>query len=223
MSDHSSSIANYRVASVVRGAAPDSWLIWCRARAALLDTDQSDSLDSDAGRDALQVVRCILVSIAQKIVRKREDAEDVAQVALCRAIQKKKTLRSPAAFKPWLCQITRRMALNYIASSHFKRILLAADLVANDSPVSSVLDRVTDDADLQLPLSKSDFEIVTKAIECLSEAHRNVLILSYLEGYGERDISLRERVPIGTVRSRKSQARRRLREALIGIGWNDQD
>jgi RNA polymerase sigma-70 factor (ECF subfamily) len=57
---------------------------------------------------------------------------------------------------------------------------------------------------------------VSRALEGLGAAYREVIELAYFQGLSQREISQRTGVPLGTVKTRTSSAMKRLRARLAG-------
>jgi DNA-directed RNA polymerase specialized sigma24 family protein len=74
----------------------------------------TDQADLDAEFEALLVDSGVLAfRVAHGVLRRREDAEDVAQEALARAYQSFGRLRDRARFRSWLVRISWRLALDH--------------------------------------------------------------------------------------------------------------
>ena len=67
-------------------------------------------------------------------------------------------------------------------------------------------------------MSQSESERVTKAIENLPDAFREVLVLREIEGLSYKEISEVADAPIGTVMSRLARARKQLQDYLARKG-----
>jgi RNA polymerase sigma-70 factor (ECF subfamily) len=59
-------------------------------------------------------------------------------------------------------------------------------------------------------------EKVEAALNCLSPLHRDVIVLHELQGMTYQEVAVALDVPVGTVKSRLSNAFRRLRDLLGG-------
>ena len=132
------------------------------------------------------------------------DAHDLVQDCLEHALASRDSLRDAGRLYPWLLAILH----NLHASAHRKRARRGWE-----EPV----DRFADSLVLsQPPADRSAIRDLARAMAGLSEEHRQILLLSALEGlhYGEMAEALD--IPLGTVMSRLARARERLRIALEG-------
>jgi RNA polymerase sigma-70 factor (ECF subfamily) len=132
------------------------------------------------------------------------DAEDAVQEAALIALRRIGDVRDPAAVGPWLRMIVRnacRMRLRARSAEQF-----GADLDrASDLPSP---DQVLDEHALR--------DWVWHAIEQLTPSLRMTLLLRHFSGVTEYDaIASACGIPVGTVRSRLSEARAKLTSALL--------
>jgi RNA polymerase sigma-70 factor (ECF subfamily) len=143
--------------------------------------------------------------VALSVLRRREDAEDVAQEAFLRAHRSFGSLRDRDRFRAWLVRMTFRLALDRIRGE--KRRSLREDAVASVVPHRT--GSVEDDA------ARSELrERVAEAVAALPEKLRLVTVLVAIE---EQDLSSVARLlelPEGTVKSRLHRARKELAEKL---------
>ena len=73
------------------------------------------SLDASLEREFEQAVRDsanLAVRVAFGVLRRREDAEEVAQEAFTRACRKFRDLRAPEQFRAWIVRVTWRLAID---------------------------------------------------------------------------------------------------------------
>ena len=132
------------------------------------------------------------------------DADDLVQDCVERAIERQDTLRHPERLGSWLLAILHNLHVSGVRSRR-----------RHGRPVG--LHSLEDDLLHQVPAGDAgrmrDF---LRAMNRLSEDHRQVLLLVALEGLSYREISDVLDVPVGTVMSRLSRARERLRALLDG-------
>jgi RNA polymerase sigma factor (sigma-70 family) len=132
------------------------------------------------------------------------DADDLVQDTVERALQRQDSLRDPARLGAWLLAI-----LHNLHRSNLRRARRHGPQVAVDS--------LADDLALVAPPEdRGEVRNLVRAMEQLSEDHRQILLLVGLEGLAYREIAELLEIPIGTVMSRLARARERLRIALEG-------
>lgn len=133
------------------------------------------------------------------------DAEDVVQDAILVALSRLGDLRDPTAAGPWLRAITRNAARMRLRTSSLETSL---DPLADDRPtVELTPEKVLDNHALR--------DWVWSALEELSEPLQVTVLLRYFTtATSYSQIAAACDVPIGTVRSRLSQARTKLDLAL---------
>ena len=149
-------------------------------------------------------------SIAYRIVRHREDAEDVVQDAFVRALERLDTLKRGRPFHPWFYRIVVNRALSCWRS----RAVRAAEAVPEEAVGDSTPEGDAERSELRRRLAE--------ALDALPESERIVVQLSELEGLTSAEIAEILGEPAGTVRYRLHQARRRLRAALAPLGREEE-
>jgi RNA polymerase sigma-70 factor (ECF subfamily) len=157
----------------------------------------------DATGERLRDSSSLAFRVAYGVLRNRADAEDVAQEALVRALERVGSLRDRERFRAWLVRITWRAALDRRRSdSRRSRRDLAA--VRADPPQGVE----------ELAVSDERRARVWKAIDALPETLRLVTVLAAIEGHDTREVAALVGIAEGTVKSRLHAARARLAEAL---------
>jgi RNA polymerase sigma factor (sigma-70 family) len=142
-------------------------------------------------------------AVALSILGYSADTEDAVQDATLTAVRRISELRDPAMAGPWLRAITRNRCLMQLRAR--REFPLAADLSlrSGEPTPEEVIDR------------HALRDWIWQSIEELSEPLRLVVILRYFSGISSYDqIAAICEIPVGTVRSRLSQARGKLAEAL---------
>jgi RNA polymerase sigma-70 factor (ECF subfamily) len=140
--------------------------------------------------------------VAFAVLRRREDAEDVAQEALVRAYRKLPSLRNHERCRAWLVRISWRLALDHRRS--WKRRELREQKAAP-----------AQEADGRADASSREFqERLWDALEELPDKLRVTMVLAGIQGYDVREVAHLLEVPEGTVKSRMHLARKRLAERL---------
>lgn len=138
----------------------------------------------------------LLYHISWSMLSDNEDCADAVQEALTRAWQKRETLQSLRAFRPWLTRILYNVCVDILRNrKHLVKEPLAEDLAAADPP------------------SGMDEEML-EALKRLSPEQCTAVVLHYLEGYKLREIAAMQNISQNTVKSRLMYARIYLKQAL---------
>ena len=134
------------------------------------------------------------------------DAEDVAQEVFVEAFQRLGALSNPERLGPWLRSITIHRCIDSLRRRYRK---LAAEHVAGKTPAKLKARVETGRQDLR--------ERVLAAIGQLSEAQRETTALFYVDGYSLEEVARIQEVPVGTVKRRLHDARKKLQEDLMDM------
>ncbi len=148
----------------------------------------------------------MIQSVAKRIVRDPDQAQDVHQLVCLTIMRKIGQLQDPAAFAGWVRTIARGIALNQVLR-HKPAYSGTEELMAfvPDTVCSS----------LEEALRTERAELVHKALAAVSELDRRMLTAYYLEGRTNEDIAQQEGadVPLTTIRRRLHMARLRFASA----------
>jgi RNA polymerase sigma factor (sigma-70 family) len=143
-------------------------------------------------------------AVALAILGHGPDAEDAVQEAALVALRRIGDVRDPAAVGPWLRMIVRNACRMRLRARSREQLDAGLDLASSAPGPEQVLD------DLALR------DWVWHAIEQLSPALRTTLLLRHFSGItGYEEIARACDIPVGTVRSRLSEARTKLSSALL--------
>jgi RNA polymerase sigma-70 factor (ECF subfamily) len=145
-------------------------------------------------------------NLARWLIGNERDAEDITQEACLRAFKFFSGFRGGDA-RAWLLTIVRRSAWTWLRSNrrHEEAVEFDEDLHGGPDPSS------TPEVSL---IRAGDVEAVRQAISSLPAVFREVLVLRELEGCSYKEIADIAGVPIGTVMSRLTRARRQLQTVL---------
>jgi RNA polymerase sigma-70 factor (ECF subfamily) len=152
-----------------------------------------------------------LYGYAMTLTRSHAEAEDLVQETYLRAMRAFEHLRPNSNLRSWLFTILRNVWLNQVRHirSNFR-------VVEVDEPVSGrwhFEDKSSKDP-LFLYLTKVKQADVRKAIENLPAVYREVIMMREFEELSYREIAQGLDCPGGTVMSRLSRGREKLKEML---------
>ncbi|BCL78927.1 RNA polymerase sigma factor [Ktedonobacteria bacterium brp13] len=151
-----------------------------------------------------------LFSYLFHLLGQKELAEDVLQEVMVIVWQKAYTFQRTAQAARWIFGIAHHQAFKALrrdAGTTF--IELEAALELPDEALGP-------EADL---LRRTTHEELAKALACLTPEHREVLELAFFQDFACKEIAAIVGIPLGTVKSRLSYARRALKAALFHNGW----
>ncbi len=134
----------------------------------------------------------------------RADAEDLTQQTFMIALQRLPQLRQPDRVLSWLFAIVRTCYLK----AERKTTPLTATSIELD------VDRIPEPAD-EGPV---DQELLQAALDELPDEFKLVVVMFYFEECSYREIADQLQIPIGTVMSRLTRAKGRLRQRLSEPG-----
>ena len=148
-------------------------------------------------------------NLARWLTRNDDDAQDVVQDALMRAMRYLGTLRLESA-RPWLLQIVRHTCYSWLKENR------PDEKVSLDDPEDAWRDLAdaSSNEPPALAIRKAEREQINAAIAALPAFYREVLVLRELEELSYNDIARIAEIPIGTVMSRLARARGLMRSAL---------
>lgn len=145
-------------------------------------------------------------AVAYRIVRRHDVADDVVQEAFLRAYRSLDRFDTARPFGPWIARIAANLALSHMRSPVAREEELPEGYgeaaTKSPSPLEGVLD-----AEAQ--------QVLEEAVEALSPEQRAVFVLRVNEELSYREIAEALDLSVGTVMSRLSRARERLRAALL--------
>lgn len=143
--------------------------------------------------------------VALGVLRRREDAEDVAQDAFLRAHRAFASLRDRDCFRAWLVRTAFRLALDRRRGE--KRRARREDVAAIEAPVQA---ESVEEAAARAELRAR----VGEAVDALPEKLRIVTVLAAIEEHDVASVARLLELPEGTVKSRLHLARKALAERL---------
>jgi RNA polymerase sigma-70 factor, ECF subfamily len=149
-----------------------------------------------------------LYNFAHWMTQNREEAEDLVQETYAKALKGFSSFQMGTNFRAWMYRILRNTFLTSRTG------LKAAATVPLDEELESPNLPVEHDTPETLLFERSNRELLQSALEELPLHSREVLLLCEVEEMTYQEISETLSIPIGTVMSRLSRARRGLGDLL---------
>ena len=158
-----------------------------------------------------------LYNVAFKYAGNHYDAEDLVQETLYTAYNKFHQLRDSRKIKSWMFTILR----NHFLKSQRKKEPVRPDEFENGIDYLTQLESASSQQNLASVYErKVETEAIQSILDTLPEKYKTVLILYYLEDSTYQEIAEMLGVPIGTVMSRLSRAKQKMKKALLRSALN---
>ena len=149
-----------------------------------------------------------LYNFAQWLTQDRHEAEDLVQETYAKALKGFSSFQQGTNFRAWMYRILRN---TFLTSRTGLQATTTVPLDLDGDPDGLP---ATQDTPESILLQLSDRQLVQRALDRLPVAYREVLLLCEFEEMSYQDISSTLAIPMGTVMSRLSRARRALRECV---------
>jgi RNA polymerase sigma-70 factor (ECF subfamily) len=146
-----------------------------------------------------------LYAYVHELVRDDQDSLDIVQESFINATRHIASLRDDARFGSWLFGIARQKVLQRWRKPDRTAPLEEHGEDAETSDTPNPRDWL---------IHKEQEAEFMKLLQQLSEPHRDVLLLHFLEDFSLDEIAEIARVPVGTVKSRMHHAKRMLRQLV---------
>jgi RNA polymerase sigma-70 factor (ECF subfamily) len=150
-----------------------------------------------------------LYNFAHWLAQDRTEAEDLVQETFAKALKGFSSFQPGTNFRAWMYRILRNTFLTSRTG------LKASAMVSLDSDDSPELPAGPETPETIL-IEHSQHQLLQTAIEALPVHFREVLLLCEVEEMSYQEIAETLSIPMGTVMSRLSRARKALREDLQG-------
>jgi len=163
--------------------------------------------NSDAFAELVRRYRDAAYGTALSVLCQPGEAAEVTQDALFRAYRCLHQLRDPGRFAGWICRIARNLARNRLSRRR---------PVASPTSLGDVADLAgTGLSSAEAAGQSEDLAAIRRLLQAMPDEQRLTFTLFHIDGYSEADLSDMLGVAVGTVKSRLSRARSRLRWEVV--------
>jgi RNA polymerase sigma-70 factor (ECF subfamily) len=153
-----------------------------------------------------------LYNFAHWLTRNTEEAEDLVQETYGKALKGFSSFQLGTNFRAWMYRILRN---TFLTSRTGLTVTLTVPLDPEQHELELAVENETPETIL---MKRSDSQLVMNAIDALPLHYREALLLCEVEEMSYQEIAQTLSIPVGTVMSRLSRARRTLRDHL-GRNW----
>ncbi|MGB5371027.1 MAG: RNA polymerase sigma factor [Flavobacteriaceae bacterium] len=160
--------------------------------------------------DLIDRYKHMVFTLAVKILRNREEAEEVAQDVFVKVYQSLNTFKGDSKFSTWLYRIAYHRSLDYLKKQG--RQLSTSSIDEFTGPQFPVHENYMDAFD-----TVDRAAIIKSAIDALHEEDAIVITLHYYEELSLKEISQVMGIGANTVKVRLFRSRKRLEKLLIKL------
>lgn len=171
---------------------------------------------TDAFEKLINEHQLTVYNISLKMLKNEQDAFDASQDALLKAFKYIKKFKGNSSFSTWIYKITVNTCLDYINKSKKSKSNISLEQTIsqkdNETPLQfedkkqNVLGKV---------LENEREKVLYEALDKLSYEQKEMIVLRDIEGFSYEEISQIKNLNIGTVKSKISRARLKLKELLL--------
>jgi RNA polymerase sigma-70 factor (ECF subfamily) len=151
-----------------------------------------------------------LYNFAHWLTQNQSEAEDLVQETCLKALKGFGSFHQGSNFRAWMYKILRNTFLTSRTG------LKSATTSLDSEEDSSSWEPAAEGTPESILLASADQQAIQLALEGLSVQYREIILLCDVEEMSYQEIANTLAIPIGTVMSRLSRARRAMREALVG-------
>jgi RNA polymerase sigma factor (sigma-70 family) len=174
------------------------------------DVTKASAGDLASFERLIQRCRQTVTGIALAIVKDLDASEEVAQQVFIHVWQQLGTLREPASFLPWVRQITRYRAYNYLRDNRINQQVVGDEaellLAQFADPTAEVADNLQRDQQNLL---------IQQLIDGLPEDSREIVLLYYREEQSSQQVAELLGLSDANVRKKLSRVRELLKDQLL--------
>ena len=170
--------------------------------------------DQHAYAEIVDRFRGKIFGLVYRMVKNREEAQDLTQETFIKAFNSLATFNSEYAFSTWLYKIAANTCIDHFRKKRLKTFPLDNPITVKDSQIQREFpDRHEIEPDNKL-LSKERKNIIDQAIDRLPQKYKQVIYLRHKVEKSYEEIAEELDLPLGTVKVRIFRAREMLKKIL---------
>lgn len=169
--------------------------------------------DQQAYADLLQKYRGPVYNLIIRMVKSKEEAEDLVQEAFIKAFNSLHSFNMQYAFSTWLYKIAINNSIDHFRKQKLKLCSLDKPVESKEGELKREFPDVTFAADKDL-LNNEKTGLIQDAIDSLPEKYRLSIVYRHQEEKSYEEIAEIMEIPLGTVKARIFRAREMLKKKL---------
>lgn len=180
---------------------------------------RSQQGDLDAFNQLVLYYQQLLYNTIFRLLGDYDTASDITQDAFITAFRSIRTYRGGASFRAWLFRIGTNLAYDHWRRLHRRPATSLYEIIEDEDahithhPQSLASAELSEDPE-EYMLTQELREILQQGLATLSLEQRTALVLCDIQGFAYEEVAQITQTTLGTVRSRISRGRSRLRDYL---------
>ncbi len=169
--------------------------------------------DETAYKLLLDNYRGAIFNLLYKMVRNKEETEDLVQEAFMKAFNALPSFNEEYAFSTWLYKIAINNCIDHMRKKRLKTYSINKPVQSKDGELGREFPDTSMSPDKNI-LSVEKSNIIASAIEELPENYKIAIVLRHTEERSYEEIAQILSIPLGTVKARIFRAREMLKKKL---------
>lgn len=179
----------------------------------LILVKKSISGDVDAFEELIKGYKKMAYNIALRVLRNKEDAEDISQEALIKVFKNIGSFNMKSSFKVWLYRIVMNTCLDFKRKKNIITYSIDKPLDNDENEIMQEIPDNTYNPDIVIQ-NELESQMLYDSIDSLDDDFRTVIVLRDMQGLSYKDIASVLSCNEGTVKSRLNRARNKLKEII---------
>ncbi len=179
----------------------------------LILVKKSISGDVDAFEELIKGYKKMAYNIALRVLRNKEDAEDISQEALIKVFKNIGSFNMKSSFKVWLYRIVMNTCLDFKRKKNIVTYSIDKPLENDENEIMQDIPDNTYNPDIVIQ-NELESKMLYDSIDSLDDDFRTVIVLRDMQGLSYKDIASVLSCNEGTVKSRLNRARNKLKEII---------
>lgn len=169
--------------------------------------------DQKAYAEIVHRYRNQIYNLILRMVRRREEAEDLTQETFIKAFNALARFNAEYAFSTWLYKIAVNNCIDYFRKKRLKTFPIDNPITSKEGELQREFPDQQAGPDQGL-MDKERHMTIQEAIDSLPEKYRQAILLRHAQDKSYEEIALVLGIPIGTVKVRIFRAREMLKKKL---------
>lgn len=172
--------------------------------------------DGKAYDELILLYKDAVQGIIFRMVRNKQEAEDLAQEAFIKAYNSINSFNEEYAFSTWLFKIATNNCIDFFRKRKLKTQSMDQSIRYKDDEIKQEYADPERTADKEM-LASEKSQLIKAAIENLPEKYKTAILLRHTEEKSYDEIATLLDLPLGTVKARIFRAREMLKKSLKDI------